>query len=126
MKIIHIIATLIAILFGLLTLFVGVRVLFLGVDPGYIVYKPLLIYNATMGLLYVIAGVTIWRNVKQGMSLAAIIFILNLTVLIGIYFTYTSGDLIAIESLKAIILRTGVWGGLFAALGWLNIKKYAS
>ncbi|MEJ1395471.1 MAG: hypothetical protein RPU64_14965 [Candidatus Sedimenticola sp. (ex Thyasira tokunagai)] len=66
MKITKNILVTIAVLFGLLTMFAGTRVL-LGSNPGYIVFRPLLIYNAAMGIVYVAAGIIAWRNIKQGM-----------------------------------------------------------
>ena len=108
----------VAVLFGLLTIFAGTRVL-LGSDPGYIVYRPLLIYNTVMGVVYVVAGMIAWRSIQQGMYVAATIFVLNLIVLIAIFFLYTDGNLIAVDSLGAMSLRTGVWFALFAGFWWL-------
>jgi len=122
MKIIQSILALVAVLFGLATIFAGTRVL-LGYDPGYIVFRPLLIFNTAMGIVYVVAGLLAWYNLKQGMYLAATIFILNLVVLVAIYFLYTEGHSIAVESLRAMTLRTVVWFALFVGLGWLYRRK---
>ncbi len=122
MKIIQTVSACIATLFGLLTIFAGSRVL-LGSDPGYVVFQPLLIFNTAMGFVYVAAGITIWRNFTKGRNLAAVIFTLNLIVLAIIYFLYTQGSLIAVDSLGAMSLRTGVWLALFSVLGWLSRKK---
>ena len=46
-------------MFGVATLFAGSRVL-LGSDPGYEVFRPLLIYNTAMGAAYLAAGITVW------------------------------------------------------------------
>ena len=119
MKITQSVLALVATLFGLATIFAGTRVL-LGSDPGYIVFRPLLIYNTAMGIVYVAAGILIWRNFKQGMYVAAAIFFLNLVVLAAIYFLYTEGSSIAVDSLRAMSLRTAVWLVLFAGLWWLN------
>ena len=118
MKITQNILVTVAVLFGLLTIFVGIRVL-LGANPGYIVFRPLLIYNAAMGIVYVAAGIIAWRNIKQGMYVAAAIFVLNLTVLTAIFFLYTEGNSIAVDSLRAMSLRTVVWLVLFAGFWWL-------
>ena len=107
MKITHNALALVAVLFGLVTIFAGTRVL-LSSDPGYIVYRPLLIYNAVMGIVYVSAGIIALQNVKQGMYVAAVIFALNLVVLSAIYYLYTEGSSIAIDSLRAMTLRTAV------------------
>jgi len=122
MKTLQTVLTLIAILFGLLTIFAGTRVL-LGADPGYIVYKPLLIYNAFMGLFYFATGIIAWRNIKRGMIMAAVILILNLVVLSVIYLLHSKGYSIAVESLRAMSLRTVVWLVLFTGFWWLNRKN---
>ncbi len=122
MKITQIVLALIAALFGLATIIAGTRVL-LGSDPGYIVFRPLLIYNTVMGIVYVSAGVIAWRNLKQGVYVAAAIFVLNLVVLAVIYFLYTEGGSIAVDSLRAMSLRTIVWLALFAGLGWLSRRN---
>jgi hypothetical protein len=108
----------VAVLFGLLTIFAGTRVL-LGSDPGYLVFRPLLIYNAAMGVVYVAAGIIARRNIRQGMYVAAAIFVLNLIVLTTIFFLYTEGNAIAVDSLRAMSLRTAVWLALFSGFWWL-------
>ena len=108
----------IAVLFGLLTIFAGTQVL-TGSNPGYIVFRPLLIYNEIMGIVYVAAGITAWYNLKRGMHLAAAIFVLNLIVLAIIFFLYSEGSSIAIDSLRAMSFRTVVWLALFSGFWWL-------
>ena len=83
-------AAVIAILFGVATLFAGGRVL-RGADPGYQVFQPLLVYNTIMGAAY----------------LAAIVLV------------YRSGGGVAVDSLRAMTLRTTVWLVLFASVSWL-------
>ncbi len=85
MKITQTVLAFVAALFGIVTIFAGTRVL-LGSDPGYIVFRPLLIYNVTMGIVYIVAGIIILRNLKQGKNIATAIFSLNLAVLAVIYF----------------------------------------
>ncbi len=72
-----------------------------------------------MGIVYVAAGIIAWRNVKQGMVVAAAIFVLNLIVLTVIFFLYIEGNSIAVDSLRAMSLRTGVWFVLYAGFWWL-------
>ncbi len=105
----------IAMLFGLVTIFAGTRVL-RGADPGYIVFRPLLLYNTVMGFVYAGVGVTIWRRLDPGRKGAATIFLLNLLVLGAIVMVYLSGGAVAVESLRAMTLRTGVWLLLFLGL----------
>ena len=118
MKIIQNSLATVAVLFGLVTIFAGTRVL-LGSNPGYLVFRPLLIYNAAMGIVYVAAGIIAWRNIKQGMTVAAAIFVLNLIVLTAIFYLYTQGNSVAVDSLRAMSLRTAVWLALFSGFWWL-------
>ncbi len=64
-RIVQTIVATVAVLFGFATLFAGGQVL-LGSDPGYEVFRPLLIYNTAMGVAYLAAGVTVWRSVNAG------------------------------------------------------------
>jgi hypothetical protein len=110
---------LVALFFGLATLVAGTRVL-AGADPGYVVFEPLLVYNVAMGLAYVAAGVLAWRNLAWGTRAAFAIFVLNLAVLAAIAWLYSSGGAVAIESVRAMILRTAVWLLLFLAFAWVG------
>ncbi|MDY0291112.1 MAG: hypothetical protein RBR02_02055 [Desulfuromonadaceae bacterium] len=109
----------IAILFGIATIFAGGRVL-LGADPGYVVFRPLLIFNTVMGVAYLGVGAILWCNPVQGKYGAGAIFLLNLLVLITIVLLYRSGAPIAVDSLRAMSVRTGVWLGVFLAAAWLS------
>lgn len=115
----------VALLFGVVTLFAGGRVL-LGYDPGYVVFRPLLIYNTAMGLAYLAAGITVWRNVTAGRNAAGAIFLLNLLVLVGIIVIYRSGGAVAVDSLRAMTLRTVVWLLLFVGASWLVRRQGAA
>ncbi len=108
---------LIAVVFGVLTLFAGGRVL-VGADPGYVVYRPLLIYNTIMGGAYIVAGVVTLFNLRRGKYAAATIFLMNAIVFGFIGYLYVNSDVIAIDSIRAMTLRTGVWLALFVSLAW--------
>lgn len=116
---------LVAVLFGGATLIEGSRVLG-GADPGYIVFRPLLIYNVLMGLVYVAAGVLAWRKPTAGKRLAGIIALLNALVLAAIVTLYLSGAAVAVQSVAAMTLRTVVWAVLFAGLAWLAGRDRAA
>ena len=118
---IRILATAIAVLFGIATLFAGGRVL-LGSDPGYVVFRPLLVYNVLMGLAYVAAGIIFWRT---GRNAAAAIFLLNLAVLLAILVLYRTGGDVAVDSLRAMTLRTVVWLLLCVAMSWVGRSRAA-
>ena len=122
---VQILAAVIAALFGIATLFAGGRVL-LGSDPGYEVFRPLLVYNTAMGVAYLAAGIAIWRSVNAGRYAAGVIFLLNLLVLVGIVVIYGSGGGVAVDSLRAMTLRTVVWLALFIAASWLARSRTAA
>jgi hypothetical protein len=123
-RIVQTIVTTVAVLFGVATLFAGGRVL-LGSDPGYEVFRPLLIYNTAMGVAYLAAGVTVWRSVNSGRIAVGAIFLLNLLVLVGILVIYRSGGAVAVDSLGAMTLRTVVWLVLFLGASWLRSRTAA-
>lgn len=125
MRIVQTIVVAVALLFGVATLFAGGRVL-LGSDPGYVVFRPLLIYNTVMGLAYLAAGMTLWRNVKAGRTAAGAIFLLNLLILVAIVVIYRSGGAVAIDSLRAMTLRTVVWLMLLLGASWLVRRQGAA
>lgn len=109
----------VAIVFGVVTILSGGRVL-LGADPGYVVYKPLLVYNTAMGFIYAGAGIAAWRSVVRGRAAAGAIFVLNLIVLAAVGTLYSNGGgAVAIESVHAMTLRTVVWLVLFAGFAWI-------
>lgn len=124
-RIVQILAATVAVVFGVVTLFAGGRVL-LGSDPGYEVFRPLLIYNTAMGVAYLAAGITVWRSVNAGRYAAGAIFLLNLLVLVGILVVYRSGGAVAVDSLRAMTLRTVVWLVLFMAVSWLGRSRTAA
>lgn len=101
--------------FGLATIMAGAKVL-AGSDPGYTVYRPLLIYNTAMGAAYLAAAIMAWRHPGRAKQAAGIIFALNLLVLGGVGYLYWAGGAVAVHSLRAMTLRTVVWLLLF--LGW--------
>lgn len=114
-KFLQILLVFVAASFGLVTIFAGGRVL-AGADPGYIVFLPLLIFNTVMGVIYVAAALVIWRSIDHGKHVAAVIFGLNLLVLGGIAYLAATGSAIAVDSLRAMLLRTFVWCMLFLVM----------
>ena len=124
-RIIQGIFALIAVLFGFATIIAGARVL-TGSDPGYIVFRPLLVYNTAMGIAYVAAGVIAWRSLDKGKYAAAAIFALNLLVLGTISYLYATGSAVAINSVRAMTFRTVVWLVLFLGLAWMSYKNNPS
>ena len=112
----------VAVVFGIVTIIAGSRVL-TGTDPGYTVFQPLLVYNTLMGVAYIAGGLMIWRNIRRGKYVAASIFTLNLIVLGGIAYLYFVSDGVAVDSLRAMTLRTVVWLVLLLGSVWLGRGK---
>ena len=108
-----------AVIFGLATIVAGGRVL-AGADPGYVVFRPLLIFNTAMGVAYVAAAIVIWRSLRWGRYAAAGIFGLNLLALGAILLLYGSGSAVAVDSLGAMTFRTAAWLAFFLALSWIR------
>ncbi len=104
-----------AALFGLVTLFAGGRVL-LGVDPGYVVFKPLLIFNTLWGMAYFAVGVLAWRGSAIALRGAGAIALVNLGVLAALLMRWEPQGPIARTSLLAMGFRTAVWAVLFLVL----------
>jgi hypothetical protein len=122
LRLVQIVLAVVALVFGVVTIVAGGRVL-VGADPGYVVFMPLLIYNTCMGVAYVGAGVIAWRNPKQGGYAAGGIFVVNLLVLGVIGALYATGGAVALESIRAMTLRTVVWLVLFLGLVWVNYRS---
>lgn len=112
----------VAVVFGIVTIIAGSRVL-TGTDPGYTVFQPLLVYNTLMGIAYIAGGLMIWRNLRRGKYVAAGIFTLNLIVLGGIAYLYFISGSVAVDSLRAMTLRTVVWLVLLLGSMWLGRGK---
>ncbi len=110
-KALQLLIALIAAAFGVLTLFVGTRVP-RGADPGYVVFRPLLVYNIVMGAVYVLAGVLVGRGAAAGKWLAG-----------GIAWLHASGGAVAVESVRAMAFRAGVWVLLFGGVVWLGRRR---
>jgi hypothetical protein len=111
------VAAVAAIVFGLATLAAGGSVL-AGRDAGYLVHRPLLLFNTVMGAAYIAAGIVAWGRASSGRNAAAVILALNLLVLGRVVFLYRTSSLVAIDSVRAMILRSVVWLALLLVLAW--------
>ena len=118
MKLAGRILSLVAVIFGAITIAAGSRVL-LGADPGYAVYRPLVLFNTMMGALYVAAGVVIWLSIARGRWAAAAVFGINAVALAIVAVLYTTEGTIALESLQAMTFRAAVWLVLCFGLFWI-------
>ena len=119
------IVALVAAAFGVATMVAGGRVL-AGADPGYVVFRPLLVFNTAMGVAYLAAAAITWRSIERGKFVAAAITLLNLLVLAVIGFLYATGHAVAIDSLRAMTFRTVVWFALSIGLVWMGRATHPS
>ncbi len=106
-----IIAT-IAILFGLLTLKSGGEVLFIdGVGRAAAGnYVPFVLWtNFLLGLVYIIAGIGIWLQKPWAVTLAIIITTITFILFIALGLHINGGGSFESRTIKAMILRLGVW-----------------
>jgi sugar phosphate permease len=111
----HRVPALVAVLFGLTTIVAGTRVL-AGADPGYLVFRPLLLFNTVMGAVYVAAGLAAWKSARRGRYVAGGILSLNVGVLGILLFLRETANVVAAESVRAMLVRTAIWLVLFLAL----------
>ena len=121
-KSLQFILALVALLFGAATLFSGGRVLG-GADPGYVVFRPLLLYNTSMGLAYMATAGLIWRHLPRALSASLTIVCLNLLVLACVGFLLQARQGVAEQSVLAMALRTGVWLALLVGVAWLLRRR---
>ena len=105
----------IALVFGVATIAAGASVL-AGRDTGYVVHRPLLIFNTAMGVACTAGAVLRWRMLASGRLAAAMIRALNLAMLgLGVFLCRTS-DVVAVESVRAMAFRSAVWLVIFGVL----------
>jgi hypothetical protein len=119
-------AAAIGLVFGLATLAAGGTVL-LGRDPGYIVYRPLLVFNTTMGVAYIAASLAAWMHREAGRAAAGWIAVVNAAMLAWIVYLFkTTTDVVANDSVRAMTLRTAVWLALWLVLAAVWRRKRAA
>jgi hypothetical protein len=119
-------AAAIGLVFGLATLAAGGTVL-LGRDPGYLVYRPLLVFNTAMGVGYIAAAMAAWMRREAGRAAAGWIAAVNAAMLAWIVYLFkTTTDVVANDSVRAMTLRTAVWLALWLVLAAVWRRKLAA
>ena len=106
MKIAQIIALVLAGALGIMSIISGSMVLLGLREVGYRVLIGLVIYNVALGALSVITAFLIWKNFLLSRKLIYLILIFHALVLAYLYFFSAT---VAMESLKAMTFRVGVW-----------------
>jgi Na+/proline symporter len=108
---------LVGVLFGIASIAAGASVL-AGRDPGYLTFRPLLWFNVAMGLAYIVVGILAWRRAAKAWKAAGLIAGLNVLVLVVIFVLSRSGGHVAVDSVRAMLLRSAVWVLLTAGVAW--------
>ncbi len=109
----------IAVIMGLLPVITGTRVLSGSFDPGYTSFPLLIGYNIFMGLVSMVAGYLIWTRHKQALLISGIIASGHILVLLSLLTIFN--DVIATQSIKAMIFRSVVWVVIF-----LFVRKFSA
>lgn len=113
-------AAIIALIIGLMAVFAGGKVL-LGQMPDYYVINWLPVYNYSIGLLSaLVTPVLLWRQPRLALPAALVTLGLHSGVMITLQIFYY--QIVAVDSLRAMALRNGVWI-LVSLLAWLQVRK---
>ncbi len=106
MKITQSISVVLAGFIGIMSIISGSSVLLGFREVGYTVLTGLVVYNVAVGALSVITAFLIWKNFMLSKKYIYLILIFHASVLSYIYFF---SETVAIESIKAMTFRVGIW-----------------
>ncbi len=101
----------VAFVVGLMTTITGTRALTGSFDPGYTSFPILIGYNVFMGIVSVVTAYFIWSKHKLALLFSGIITAGHIAVLISLLTVFN--DIIAHQSIKAMIVRTVIWVAIF-------------
>ncbi len=105
----HRIAAMLALIIGLLTIMEGGSVL-LGIESKpYHILPWLLRYNIIMGFVSLAEGIGLWREKDQAAILAKTILVCHGAVFLSISAMDLLGKAVAVNSIIAMLFRTGIW-----------------
>lgn len=122
MKTTQIIAMVLAGAIGIMSMISGSMVLLGLREVDYTVLNALVVYNVAVGVLSVITAFLIWKNFMFSRKLIFLILISHASILAYLYFF---SETVALESIKAMTFRVGVWLLIFI-LTLSEKKKYHS
>lgn len=115
MKIIIRIIAVLASIIGILAAITGSRVLLGTFDPGYQYFTTLIVYNVTMGLVSVLAGILIWQRQSKALFLAYLITGAHIIVFLLLKTIFS--DVISDHSVNAMTFRSVAWI-IFSVVIW--------
>ncbi len=105
----HRIAAVLALTIGLLTIVAGGSVL-LGIETKpYHIVPWLLRYNVLMGFVSLAAGLGLWMEKNQAAMFARTILVCHGAVFLSLSAMYLLGKTVAVNSIMAMLFRTGIW-----------------
>jgi len=107
MKIIMRIIAVLASIIGIMAAITGSGVLLGMFDPGYQYFLTLIVYNITMGLISVIAGVLIWQRFYSALILSS--FITGAHIIVFLLLKTIFSDVISDHSVNAMAFRSVAW-----------------
>jgi hypothetical protein len=108
----HRLAALLALVIGLVTVVEGSIVL-LGMETKpYPVLPWLVRYNVALGLVSLAAGHGLWRERRWAETLSAIVLACHGVVFLLLLAMHLLGKTVAMNSIMAMLFRTGVWIGI--------------
>ena len=122
MKTTLIIAVIVASLIGILSVFSGSMVLLGLRSVDYRVLDWLVIYNVALGIISILVAYQIGKQHSRSKLMIMTILLLHFLVLVYLYFF---NDMVAVESIKAMAFRVGIWAAILI-LVLLNHTKTLS
>jgi hypothetical protein len=122
MKTTLIIAAIVASLIGILSVFSGSMVLLGLRSVDYRVLDWLVIYNVALGIISILVAYQIGKQHSRSKLMIMTILLLHFLVLVYLYFF---NDMVAVESIKAMAFRVGIWAAILI-LVLLNHTKTLS
>ncbi len=120
MKITQIIALSLSGIIGIMSVISGSSMLLGLKEVSYSVLNWLVVYNVILGILSVITAFFIWKNFELSKKMIALILCSHTVVLTYLYFF---SEMVATESIKAMIFRVVVWLLIFFLAYRLKCKK---
>jgi len=106
MKNLYKIAAILALFIGVMSVFAGSKVL-LGIDTKqYTILNWLVLYNVLFGVISIIAAYLVWKNSLLSKKIVVLILVTHTSIALYLYFFNES---VALESIKAMVFRVGIW-----------------
>lgn len=120
MKLQHFIAIILVILLGTVSLIMGTLVLLGLHEAGHVVLKGLLAYNIVLGALSLLVAYLIWNRSRSTSISVLLLLLSNISVLV---FLILFSDDVALESIRAMEIRSILWALVFLLIQWGSFKK---